>query len=252
VENNVTVGKVQRIRVLDVPIDMVSEDALPAVIGEMASDGKLHHIVFVTLWDLMRARRSREYRMYLERASLVLPVSTGIVRGAAFLKHGRPERYLPYDFVIRTLGILEERRKTVYLFGGSREEILVSEKKLRETFPGLRIVGRSAGRYRKQLEADIVQAIRKASPSLLLAGKGIPGGEKWFRKNRGRLASGILLWGGDCFEVFADKRKRISRAAFRRGLEYMPAFIRRPWRIARLAVYAYYILLLLIYRVGKR
>ena len=245
------VGIVKRIHLLKVPVDIVDGEALRDVVEAMASEKKLHTVVLITLWDLLRARRSREYRNYLEQASLVLPVSRGIVRGASFLKKGKLVRFLPYDFVIRILGLLEERQRSVYLLGGRRDVLMVSERKLRQTFPGLRIVGRSAGYYRHQVESDIILAIKKATPSLLLAGNGVPGKEKWLRKNAGKFSSGIHLWCGDCYEIFAERKKRISRKAFQRGLEYFPEFVKRPWRLARSLVYLYYMFLLIIYRLRK-
>ena len=48
-----------------------------------------------------------------------------------------------------------------------------TEKNVRDTFPGLKIVGRYVGYYPKQDEDDIVQAIFKSQPSLVLVSDGI-------------------------------------------------------------------------------
>jgi N-acetylglucosaminyldiphosphoundecaprenol N-acetyl-beta-D-mannosaminyltransferase len=52
-------------------------------------------------------------------------------------------------------------------------------------------------------------------------------------------------------DIVSGKRKKVSREAFRKGREFLPELARHPWRVLRGFVYAYYGLLLLIYRIRK-
>ena len=70
----------------------------------------------------------------------------------------------------------------------------------------------------------IVEAVKKATPSLLLVGAGVPGREKWIPRNLARFNSGIYLWCSDLFEVFAERRSKPSKSLFRKGLEWMPVY----------------------------
>ncbi len=243
---------IRRIEVVKVPIDVVPEEQLERVVTSFFDDGAFHQIVLLTMWDLMRARRNPEYRSCVRNASLVLPVSKGILRGARFLKKPVPHRYSPFGFTIRLLGILEKHRRSVYLLGGDRRNLEVSENNLRTSFPDLRIVGRYAGKYPSVMEANIILAIRKASPTLLLTGSGTKGRERWLYRQRNGIGSSIVLWCGDCFEVFAGRKRRVSRALFDRGLEFLPALVRRPWRVLRGFVYLYYGILLVVHRIFGR
>lgn len=237
-----------RISVLGVPVDILPEDRIEDLVASF-EDGKNHQIVLLSLWDLMRARRNVEYRTMVAGASLVLPISLSIVRGARFLRRQEPPRYMPFDFAVKVLGILERKGKSVYLLGSNRAKVQRAENNIKTTFPGLRVVGRYAGRYPKTAETAIIEAVRKATPSLLLVGSGVPGRERWIPRNLPRFNSGIYLWCSDLFEVFADGRGRPSKALFQRGLEWMTYILRRPWKAYRLFVYLWYLALLLVARV---
>ena len=237
-----------RIQVLGIPVDILPEDRLEDIVSSF-EDGQNHQIVLLSLWDLMRAKRNVEYRTMIAGASLVLPISLSIVHGARFLKRREPVRYMPFDFVIKVLGILERRGKSVYLLGSTRSRLQRAEINIKSTFPGVRVVGRYAGRYPRNLEPSIIEAVRKSTPSLLLVGLGVPGRERWIPRNLPRLNSGIYLWCSDLFEVFAKSRGKPSREIFRKGLEWMPYTAKRPWKVYRLFVFAWFKILLLAARL---
>jgi N-acetylglucosaminyldiphosphoundecaprenol N-acetyl-beta-D-mannosaminyltransferase len=108
------------------------------------------------------------------------------------------------------------------------------------------------GGFKRQEEGVILQAIRKAAPSLLLIGQGVHGKERWIAKNNDILNSGLRLWCSDIFDVFADRKSRPSRAVFDRGFEWVGYCIQRPLRFFRIFPYFYYKVLLLTYRLFKK
>lgn len=239
---------VVRIKILGVPVDILPPDKIEEVVYGF-EDGKNHQIILLSLWDLMRARRPGEFRTMILGASLVIPISFSITRGARFLRRTEPVRYTPFEFVVRLLSALETRGRSLYLLGSTRSVIQKTEANIKATFPGLRVVGRYAGRYPRQMEFAIIEAVRKATPSLLLVGTGIPGRERWIPRNLSRFNSGIYLWCSDLFEVLASKRRRASQGLSRRGLEWIPHFLKRPWKIYRIFIYLWYCVLLLVARL---
>ena len=241
----------RRITILGVPVDIVPEESLDDLVASF-EDGFNHQIILLSVWDLMRARSRVEFRTMVAGASLVVPISPSIIKAARFLRRAEPPRYLPFDFIIRLLGILERMGKSAYLLGGSPSIVLKAENNLKSTFPGLRLVGRCAGAYPRQREPAIVEAVRKASPTLLLVGKGIPGGERWIPRNLPAFPSGLYLWCSDIFWVFAHSKSRPSRALVTRGLDWIPNFLRRPWTIWRLPLFALFKVLVLFERLSQR
>jgi N-acetylglucosaminyldiphosphoundecaprenol N-acetyl-beta-D-mannosaminyltransferase len=242
----------ERVSLLKVPLDILPRDSLDDVIFELLASGKGENIVLLSLWDLLRARRGGEYRSYILGASLVIPISKSLAGGVKFLTGKKAVRYMPFDFVVHLLTILEEREFTLYLVGGSRQVLRKTEKNIRETFPRLRVVGRFIGAFRRQEEAAMLEAIRKAGPSLLLAGRGIRGGEQWIARNSGRLNRGLRLWCSDLFDVFVERKRRPSRRTFDRGLEWLGYCFQNPLKFFRIFSYIYYKLLLIVYRLFRR
>ncbi len=243
---------IERIKILTVPIDILPPEQLQAHILEMAKKNQRQNIVLLSIWDLLRARRSGEYRNYVTNADLVIPISKSLVGGAKFLTKRIPFRYMPFDFIIAVLTALEKRNYSIYLLGSKRSTLKKAEKNIKQTFPNLRIVGRYTGRFNKQDKPVILEAIRKASPSLLLVGKGVRGREKWLAKQQNTLNPGMRLWGSDIFEVFAEQKKRPSHATFNKGLEWIGFCLRNPFRIFKFFPYMYYKMLLLMYRLFKK
>lgn len=234
-----------------VAVDSLGEDSIAAAVEDLVAHDETTQIMLIRWWDFMRARRDRGYRSCLRDANLVLPVSRSIVFAARFLRGVRPARFMPFDFVIRVLGALEDRGRSIYLLGGSAPALRTVEQNLRETFPGLRFVGRYTGHYAKQLEPDIITAIRKAHPDFVLVGPGVPAGDRWVTRHRAELSPSIFLSAPDVFDVFAERRRRGSRTAFRRGLDFLPDLLRRPWRLLRFFPYLWFLFLLLVFRIGK-
>ena len=245
------VAGTRHIDFLSVPVhDLPDEKFEEAVRGMLEEEGK-HQIVLVDTWDLMKARRNHEYARILQNASLVIPTTKGVQRICRFLKRPVPSIYMPYDFIIRLLGWLEHYRKSVYILGSTHRNIQISASNLRTSFPGLNIVGRCAGNYKRPAEENIILAIRKASPSLLLVGRGIKGRDKWILENQKTLADGIFLYGDDCFEIFAGKKRRVSRESWDRGTYVLTRLFKKPWRVLRGIVYLFFGFSLLAARIRK-
>ncbi|MCL2214127.1 MAG: WecB/TagA/CpsF family glycosyltransferase [Treponema sp.] len=242
----------QRLEFLKVPIDIVAPEQLSDIVYDLLKTKKEHNIVLLSLWDLLRARRNSEYRCYVVNASLVIPISKSIISGLKFLTGKTAHRYMPFDFIVSILTILEKREFTCYLLGGQRKILQKTEQNIRQTFPKLRVVGRFPGYFKRYEEATIIKAIKKSSPSLLLAGKGVRGKERWIYRNNGVLGEGMRLWCSDIFDVFAEKKTHPSRIAFNAGLEWIGYCFQEPLKFFRIFPYIGYKFLLLYYALFKK
>ena len=234
-----------------IPVDHVNEESLDFIIQELVSQNLNHHIVLLDFPGFMRARRNAEYRSLLNAASLIIPVSRTLQRGYRYISKSNLPAYMSFDFVIRLLGILEKHGWSTYLFSSKPPELARAAGNLRASFPGLKIIGRHAGYYPAELEEDIILAIRKASPTLLLAGKGIPSKERWIRRNSERFNPGLYLWCRDCFDIFCGNKARPKRKKWERGLDSFHGALTKPWRYLRVFTYLYYWILLTVYRIRK-
>jgi len=246
------VANLQRITLLKVPIDIVPEDQIARIAREFAESSGHKSIVFLTYDKFMKARRDPEFLSHLNRAALVIPVSKSLEQACRFLKLPEPVRHFPFDFVIRFLGALEEKRRTLYLLGDHHHAVQTIAANIRTSFPGLTLVGRHTGHYGRDKEEPILLAIHKASPTVLLIGPGIPGREKWAFRQGSPLPVKVTLFSEETFRIMAGRKRRPSKASFRKGTYGLRRALLNPFRILLVFSYAWFGLALLVYRLRKR
>ena len=243
---------VTRSFLLGVPIDTIPRGEMRSIVKLMLDKQEVLQIVFLRWWDVIRCKCSAKYRSVIENATLVVPMSLGICAGVRFLHAGSPERYTPFEFVARLLTILQELKGSLYLLGLTRKVIEVVSHNIAETYPDIRVVGFYSGYFSGQLEGNIVIAIKKAAPNLLLTGSGVPGQDRWLFQQRRKLNPGLQLWSSEVLEILAGNRRRVAKHWIKLGLDFVPDLLRHPWRIYRLAVYIWYLILLVVHRITKR
>ena len=205
---------VERINLLGVGIDICKPEDMEKTILDLLDRQGPKQIVFLNIWDFLKARGKSQYAECVRNADLVIPVSKSILSGAKFLKKTVPVRYNPFNALISILSILETHYKSVYFLGGRKKTVMTAEKNVRSTFKNLQIVGRCVGYYHKSIEDDVVQAIYKACPSLVLMSEGIKEKDCWSYARRSRLNSSIFLFYNDAIGIFSDRKKRISEKTF--------------------------------------
>ena len=225
----------QRIDVLGVPVDILQPQDMEKQVMELISRPGTKQVIFLSVWDLLRARGKSDYAQCVREADLVLPVSKSILRGARFLKKNVPCRY-----------------KSLYMLGGRKKTLMAAESNVRRTFSGLRIVGRYVGYYPKSVEGDVVEAIRKASPSLVLVSEGIREKDCWAYNRREKFSGSIFLYYRDVIGIFSERIKRVSEDVFNKGLEIWHEILHNPLKIFLLFPYIWYIILLVWYRIFKK
>ena len=112
-------------------------------------------------------------------------------------------------------------------------------------------MGRYVGYYPKSSENAVVEAIYKASPSLVLLSEGIKEKDVWAYRKRNRFASSIFVYYHDALAIFAKRVKRVSEKVFDRGLEIYAEIFHNPFKIFLVFPYLWYKMLLLWYRLFK-
>ena len=243
---------IERINLIGVPVDVCEPENLESAVLELLAKPGTKQIIFLSIWDLLKARRKNDFSECVKNADLILPVSKSILKGARFLRKPVPVRYNPFNAVIQVLGILDSHYKSLYLLGSHKKTLMKAEKNVRDTFPGLKIVGRYVGYYSKQDEDDIIQAIFKSQPSLVLVSDGIKDKNCWPYKRRNRFSSSIFLYYRDAFGIFSERVKRVKESTFNKGHEIFVEVLHNPFKIFLLLPYMWYIIVLVWYRLFKR
>ena len=140
-----------RVTLLKIPLDIVKPEELPKIISNLIKEKNPpdqqngQNIVLLSLWDLLRARRNKEYYKYINDAALVIPISKSIVTGLKFLTGQKVYRYMPFKFIVSLLSTFEKQEYPLFLLGGKNKILKKAEKNIRSTFPLIKIIGRYEG-----------------------------------------------------------------------------------------------------------
>ncbi|MCR4626626.1 MAG: WecB/TagA/CpsF family glycosyltransferase [Treponema sp.] len=243
---------VQRIEVLGVPVDVCPIEDLESEVLELLAKPGTKQIIFLSIWNLLKARGHNDYAECLKNADLIIPVSKSILRAAKFLRLPVPARYNPFYAMINLFSILEMHYKSLYLFGGYKKQLQVAEKNVRSTFPKLQIVGRYVGKYPAEVEKDVISAIFKASPSLVLLSGGIREKDVWSYRRRNRFSSSIFLYYKDAIGILSKRVKRVNDKTFDKGLEIIPEILHNPFKLFLAFPYLWFTILLVWARLRQK
>lgn len=243
---------INRISVLGVPVDVCPPENLETELLDILARPGTKQIVFLTVWDLLKARKKGDFSEAIHNASLVLPISKSIIKGARFLKKDIPVRYNPFDATIQILGILDSHYKSLYMLGSHIKTLRTAERNVHQTFRNLQIVGRYKGYYKKEVEADIVTAIFKAQPSLVLLSEGVREKNCWAYRRRNSFSSSIFLYYKDAFGIFSDRIHRVDEKTFEKGHEIYFEILHNPFKIFLLLPFLRYLLLLCWYKIFRK
>ncbi|MBQ0050970.1 MAG: WecB/TagA/CpsF family glycosyltransferase [Treponema sp.] len=242
-----------RIEIIGVPVDICRPEEMEAEILRILEKPGAKQIVFLSVWDLIKARnKKKDFGDCLRNADLVLPVSKSILKAAKFLKIDVPVRYNPFTAVIHFLNILDQHYKTLYMLGGRKKTLQTAERNVRDTYKNLHIVGRYVGYYPKNAEDNVVEAIRKASPSLAIVSEGIKEKNLWIYHRREKFSNSIFLYYRDCFGIFAKRIRRVNEKTFEKGHEIWNEIGHNPMKVFLIFPYIGFLLVVLWTRLFKK
>lgn len=242
----------KRHKLLTINVDSIGPEEIYDKILSLMSLDRPSHIVLLDTYLLMKAQFSRELFIVINTADLVIPISRGIKRGLKFLRKDVEKVYNYYNFLITLLLKFTEESKFVYILGGQKENIEKAERNLRDSFPGIRLVGRFHTQYKKNFEKDLIMAIKKASPALVLVGKKSPKQEKWIYRNKKAFNSGVFIGVGDFINIVGGKGRSPSSRSTQAGTFAGKKIFKNPLRIYRLFYYILYGFLLLLSKIFNK
>lgn len=179
---------------------------------------------------LEAARRDPELAAILHQADLIVPDGIGILW--ALRRSGIPcERIPGIELAEALLAIGGRDGWSVYLVGGKFGVAERAAHRLQKKYPTLRIAGTHHGYFSESEEATVLEKIRHARPSLVLAGLGARRQEKFCWRGRRRLGFGLWIGVGGSLDVFCGDIRRAPALARRAGLEWAYRFLRQPSRL---------------------
>lgn len=252
----------EMVEILGVRFDNLTRAEAAERIAEMALNGPKGYVVKPYSEFMARAARDARFREVLNGAALCLPDGMGIVWAAHYLSltGGRLRALFQFplshlSMVLRPLAVrgpvrepmhgvdltwemltaLERAGASVYLLGGTTDELVGTRREIERRLPGLPIAGARHGYFRATGEENerVIADINAAKPGALLVAIGSPRQETWIADNIGRLDVNVAVAEGGSFSFISGATRRAPRWMRRGGLEWLFRLMRQPHRVRR-------------------
>lgn len=226
-----------RIDVLGVGVDPITVAELHAEIARLARGGKLGLVLNVNAHCLNLCYRDSALRDSLNSADVVFCDGAGVMLAARMLGGRIPARITYAAWIWRLASFAAAEGFSLYFLGARPGVAQEAARKLREHYPGLRLVGvrhgyfdHSAGSAENEA---VLEEINAAAPDILLVGLGMPLQEIWLTENRHGLEAGLALTCGAAFDYASRRVRRGPRLLTESGLEWLARLLHEPRRLWR-------------------
>jgi N-acetylglucosaminyldiphosphoundecaprenol N-acetyl-beta-D-mannosaminyltransferase len=226
-----------RIDVLGVGVDPITVDELHAEIARLVRAGKLGLVLNVNAHCLNLCYKDVALRDSLNGADVVFCDGVGVMLAARMLGGRIPARITYAAWIWRLADFAAAEGFSLYFLGARPGVAQETARRLRERYPGLRIVGvrhgyfdHSAGSAENEA---VLEEINAAAPDILLVSLGMPLQERWLTQNGQGLNAGVALSGGAVFDYVSGRMRRGPPILTENGFEWLARLLNDPRRLWR-------------------
>ena len=228
----------KRISLLQVPIDLVSQDdVLEKIKIYLSTPPRFTHIVSINPENCVIAQQNPAFLSVCQHADLALTDGIGIVFAAWLLGFPTPKR-IPGSILLPCLLELAGQMSSTALLIGSQanlaEEIAkcYSQSYPEATFIGIKGYENKMSPTQKEEEA-IEAIVRTTRPHFVFVAFGSPYQELWINTHKSLLQTSICMGVGGGFDYLSGAAQKPPESIRSLGLEWLYRLIKQPWRASR-------------------
>lgn len=224
----------KRFGVLDVPIAEVDMRAAAEQIDQWIESGEQTYVTVTGVHGVMESQRDTDLRSIHQKAGMCVPDGMPMVWVGRLTGHSKIRRVYGPDLMLEICKRSVARGHTHFLYGGKDGVADRLADRLRQMFPGLKIVGTYTPPFRpltEQEETDLTKQVEDAAPDILWVGLSTPKQERWMAEHVGRLNTRVMLGVGAAFDMNAGLLKQAPNWMQSTGLEWLYRLIQEPKRL---------------------
>jgi N-acetylglucosaminyldiphosphoundecaprenol N-acetyl-beta-D-mannosaminyltransferase len=219
------------VEVLGCKIDRVDLDQALAFCEQVIQSRGFAQHMSINVAKLVAMRRDRELRYATERCELVTADGQPVVWAARLLGDVLPARVAGIDLMQALLARTALRGYRVYILGGKAEVLERAVARIRESHPGIALVGYRDGYYEEAEEPAVAAAIAATEPDILFVAMSSPRKEYFLMRHGRTLGVPFVMGVGGAIDVVAGVTRRAPVAMQRSGLEWLFRFAQEPRRL---------------------
>jgi N-acetylglucosaminyldiphosphoundecaprenol N-acetyl-beta-D-mannosaminyltransferase len=223
--------------VLGVPLAITDYGRMLDWIDEMVAGAHRGFVCVCNVHTVMASREDAELRRALLTSAVNVPDGQPLVWAMNALGHRLRHRVYGPELMARACARAAETGQRFYLYGGRSQGALFQlALGLRQSYPGIQIVGGYSPPHRPLSEAEqeaIAREINGCGPDVVWVGIGVPKQEKWMAAMRERLDASVLIGVGAAFDFHAGLVPQAPPWLQRAGLEWAYRLVHEPRRLWR-------------------
>jgi N-acetylglucosaminyldiphosphoundecaprenol N-acetyl-beta-D-mannosaminyltransferase len=203
---------------------------------DAAQAGRSARVTALDAHGLAKSAREPAFQSLLNRFDLVTADGHSLRWGLNAI-HGSSlkDRVAGPDLTLHICRKAAERGVPIYAYGSRQHVVEGFANALEGRFPGLRIAGLRASRFRPatpEEDEDDVRHIRDSGARLVLVGLGCPLQEQWVDEHADKLSVPCLAIGA-AFDFHSGNKKRAPVWMQRAGMEWIFRMAVEPRRLVR-------------------
>jgi len=177
------------------------------------------------------AAQDQNFRATLAQADIIHADGQAAVFASRLTDTPIPERSATTDFIHDASRLAAQHGLRFFLLGATEEANAEAARVLRETYPGLQIVGRRHGYFSRDEEDEICDEINLTQPDVIWVGLSVPLEYEFSVRNKARLRAGWLVTCGGCYNFVTGTYKRAPGWMQAVGLEWLFRLVKEPKRL---------------------
>ena len=226
----------ERVNILGVNVSAINMTMALETIGQWIRKREHHYVCITGVHGVIESQSDSRLREIHNQAGLVTPDGMPLVWVSRLKGFRQVHRVYGPDLMYEFCRMASATEYRHFLYGGA---IGVPERladRLRDQFPGIRVVGTySPPFYQLSAEEDeeVVRMINDSKADVVWVGLSTPKQEYWMAAHLERLNAPVMLGVGAAFDFLSGIKKQAPRWMRRSGLEWFYRLITEPRRLWR-------------------
>ena len=219
-----------------VKVSLTTVEQLHEVIHKYIETNHHEVILHVNVNGMNLAYESGHLRRLFNEAPVVFCDGAGVALALRILCGVHvPGRITYADWTWQLARFCESHRYSMFFLGGRPGVAEAAGARLRERFPGLRLVGCQHGYFDCEGSESqrVIDRINSLRPNVLLVGLGMPLQEEWLGSHHGDIRANVCLTGGAVFDFISGRTRRGPRFLVDHSFEWFVRFCVEPRRLWR-------------------
>jgi N-acetylglucosaminyldiphosphoundecaprenol N-acetyl-beta-D-mannosaminyltransferase len=225
------------VEVLGVPLGLTDYESALDWIDATVANRDRGYVCVCNVHAVMASAEDPALRTALLGSQLNVPDGQPLVWAMNLLGHPLRARVYGPELMARSCARSAESGQRLYLYGGRNQGALVQlALNLRQTYPGVRIVGGYSPPHRPLTDEErsaVIREINGSHADVVWVGIGVPKQEKWMAEMRDELEAPVLVGVGAAFDFHAGLVPQAPAVLQESGLEWAYRLAHEPRRLWR-------------------